>query len=279
MTSVPVYLMLSESIKQLGLYHPIFIHFPIVLFTVALICHLIAGIGKKGALFVGHWMIIAGTIMCLPALLSGLEASARFDPNDHYLETHKWLAFGTTAAGFIYSFLCIGALREKFHLPAIIYIALSVGLVSLISWTSDYGGLMTRTATPFSSRQVAEIQRIADPQDVSQFSAKQLEAYLQKTVSVHDVMPIFKTHKCAMCHSENFIDGFPIHFSEGENPESVFLPRNPDGSLKDIQNSAFYQTVILKNAMPLDNKNESLGLSVGERLLLLQWLENGAMTH
>jgi len=263
---------------KLGEFHPLLIHFPIVLFTAALICDLLAAWGKKGAFYTGHWMVFIGTLMCAPTILSGIYAADQFDPNNALVHTHKLLGYWTGAAGVIYSCLRIAAIAQKFIFPQSIYVGLSVILVALISWTGDYGGLITRGVTPFSSVSEPSNNPLVakDKPEVQQFSPPQLETFLKQNIGVSDVIPIFAKHRCFLCHTDNFSGGQPHNFSKGDDPSFIFLPRNPDGTLNDYSNSAFYQTVILKNLMPKNEANESIGLSVGERLILQQWVQNGA---
>lgn len=136
-----------------GDFHPLLVHFPIVLFSATLVCDLLYNMGKRGALYVGHWLLLAGTFMCIPTLWTGWEAAEAFDPADSYIYIHRLLAFSLGAGGLFYSFLRAGAMLGKWSLHPLGYIILSVMLVALTSYTSDYGGLITHGKTPFSSRE------------------------------------------------------------------------------------------------------------------------------
>lgn len=270
MDNLGVFLLLHSFLEiDWGGFHPIFIHFPIVLFSAALICDLF---NRKGAFYVGHWLIIAGSIMALPAILTGLEAAENFNSEDHYLYLHKVLGITAGVFGGIYAVLRIGVLYEKWALPQICYLILDVILVSLIYFTSDYGGLLTRPSTPFSTRE----KSFQDSEDLSELSRSQLLSYLQNKVGVEDVVPIFVKARCVQCHSRQFNGGYPVNFSIGKSPKDIFLPRNDKGELQDVENSPFYQTVILHNEMPKTHHGQSLGLSTADRFILLQWLNNNA---
>jgi uncharacterized membrane protein len=259
-----------------GSVHPVLLHFPIVLFCAALICDLLNGIGKPRALVVGHWMVIIGAIFCLPTILTGLAAAENFDPNDVYVFNHKWFGIATGIFAALYSVLRIGVLFEKWTFFPLVYVFCSVILVSLTLWTSDYGGLITRGKTPFSSREeFFPSKPFTDPEEVASYNPQELSQYLSRKISVENVIPIFTKYGCGHCHADNFIGGRPHNFSTADDPNQIFLPRNPDGSLNHFETSSFYKMVILNNKMPLKD-DESQGISLADRFILLQWLENGA---
>lgn len=134
-----------------GSFHPVLVHFPIVLFTAALICDLLNGIGKKSALVVGHWMVIVGALSAIPTVLSGLEASEGFDANDALIYKHYVMGLITLSYGLAYGALRFYQQYKDVQWPPLAYVVLSVILVSCTSMTSDYGGLITHGHTPFSS--------------------------------------------------------------------------------------------------------------------------------
>lgn len=259
-----------------GQFHPIFIHFPIVLFSCVLICDVLYTMNKKGAFYAGHWLALAGAIMFIPTILTGLEAAESFDSQDHYLYLHKILGFSSGIAGITYAVIRLLALYNKLTLKPFAYLIISLIIVSLIYWTSDYGGLMTRPSTPFSSRESSSTSIARDLPEVSNFTENKLVEYLESKIGVADVVPIFAKAKCVQCHSTNFDGGHPVNFSKGSSPENIFLPRNPDGTLKDLEHSLFYKIVVIQNAMPKDHQLQTIGLSDSDRLILLQWLKNNA---
>src|SRR5262249_48790840 len=126
---------------QIGGLHPIIVHFPIILFTLGLLCDLLNGIGKKAALPVAHWLIIAAAIACIPTFLTGWQAEEALSPDNAYIEQHHLMAFITTGVGMahaLFRFLCI---MRQWEIPALIYVACSVVTVLLIGITANYGAL------------------------------------------------------------------------------------------------------------------------------------------
>ena len=144
----------------------------------------------------------------------------------------------------------------KFVVPGWIFVGFSILLVALVSWTSDYGGLLVRPETPFSTREskevaiADEVPHVMHAQRSSGPSVEVLEGQLCRAVTVADVIPIFREHNCQKCHAKNFEDGKPKNFFVGKDSDHIFLARNPDGSLADITTSNFYHVVLVENAMP-----------------------------
>lgn len=134
--------------KQL---HDILLNFPILLFSAALVCDLLNGIGKTKALHVGHWLVILGAAFCLPTVLTGIGAAQHIDSMNQNLFIHKWLGFATTIFAIFYAICRTAALCGKGIFHPYIYIGLSVLLVALNLWTSDYGELISRKTTSLES--------------------------------------------------------------------------------------------------------------------------------
>lgn len=254
--------------EAIGRFHPVFLHFPIVLFTAALVCDLLNYFNKVKAFTAGHWFIIFGTLACIPTIVTGLAAAESFDPTDPILIKHLYLGYATGICGSLYAGLRISAMWWPLPLRPVHYVWLSILMVALVSWASDYGGLITRGVTPFSS---VELPRDSEKSvNFEAITSQELDAQLGHPITLQDVVPIFASHQCGQCHPGNFSNGFPQNFFvHGE--DGLFLEKHEDGSLKNYEDSVFYQTVILKNRMPLKT-----GLKLKDRLILLAWLRNGA---
>ncbi len=133
--------------QAIGEYHIVFLHFPIVLFTLALICDLRSFFMRQEDLTWGTWFLIGGVIACIPTIFTGLAAGASLDPNP-ILEKHETLAYTTAISASAYAGFRIAAMRWKIAFPIAFYVAFSVLLVALVSWTADYGGLVVRLKGP-----------------------------------------------------------------------------------------------------------------------------------
>lgn len=133
----------ATSLDQtIGQYHALFLLFPIIAFTGALICDLLNTFGIKKALTIGHWLIITGVLLCIPTIFTGEEAAMSFNPNDAMLAKHRFLGFATGVCSSLYAGLRISAMYWRLAIPPNLYLGLSILLVALVSWTSDYGALL-----------------------------------------------------------------------------------------------------------------------------------------
>lgn len=133
----------------LGIFHPVLVHFPIVLFTLTLICDLLYGMGKTPAFRVAHWMLFGGILMSIPTLVTGWEASESFPPHDPTVQKHMILAFTTVSYALLYGIFRYRALQKQWQIAPLVFVMLSVVLVVLTSWTSNYGGLLSHGVAIF----------------------------------------------------------------------------------------------------------------------------------
>lgn len=126
----------------IGQYHSLAVLLPIMIFTAVVICDLLYSFGKHKAFIIGHWLVIAGVISCMPAILTGLEAAQHFKPENNLLESHRWLGFATGISSSLYAGLRISTMLWKLPISKNWYLFMSILLLALVSWTSDYGILL-----------------------------------------------------------------------------------------------------------------------------------------
>lgn len=124
---------------MIGQYHSIVLHVPILLFFAALVADIMYYYGKERAVKVGHWLVIAAVVACIPTILTGLAAAMVMDPNDPILAKHQFLGYCTGVCGSLYAGLRISVMCWRLQLRPIYYLILSVSMVALVSWTSDSG--------------------------------------------------------------------------------------------------------------------------------------------
>lgn len=127
---------------QLGELHPIFVHFPIVLFMLGLLCDLLNGIGKKAALPVAHWMIIGAAIACIPTFITGMEAEEALPVDNAYIAQHHLMAFITSGVGMAHALFRYLSMQRQWEMPALVYVSCSVLTVLLVGITANYGSLV-----------------------------------------------------------------------------------------------------------------------------------------
>jgi|GEM_PF-4951413 len=130
----------------LGLWHPIMVHFPIVLFSLTLMLDMLQTMGFVDSPKPATWLLTLGVLFLIPTLISGWEASYAFPKEDPMVREHLIRALFLTPYALLYAIMRLFG-REA---PSIVYIGLSVVLVGLTYWTSNYGGILTHGETPFS---------------------------------------------------------------------------------------------------------------------------------
>lgn len=131
-----------------GLWHPIFVHFPIVLFSLTLFLDILYSWGKLESPQLGTWCFILGVIALIPTLISGWAASQSIPPKeDPILYSHMLRAFFLAPYTLLYLVLRLKVMPGS---QPILYVLLSFALVGLTYWTSNFGGLLTHGETPFS---------------------------------------------------------------------------------------------------------------------------------
>lgn len=127
------------QINALANWHPILVHFPIVLFSLTLMLDILAGL-RLITFKPGGWTLILGLFFLIPALISGWEASHGFPKEDPAVQSHMLRAFFLTPYAVLYAIMRLFGRPA----PALIYIALSLVLVGLTWWTSNFNGILSQ---------------------------------------------------------------------------------------------------------------------------------------
>ena len=267
---------------DLGPYHPITVHFPVALITFALVLDALRVFTKYRPFFViGHWTVIIGTILLVPPIITGLDAAASKDPFDLYISLHKNMAFATLGFSLFHSSIRGYALMRYYKelprkLHARWFLVVSTINMLLVSITGDLGGFLTHGSTPFIGARAAEEEVGKDPYNVRFFKPEELKDYLTKEITLNEVYPIFEKHSCRNCHVAQFFGENLEGFSTPDDGREAWLARNEEGAVENWEASPFYQSVILKNEMPMNENNQIIGMPERDRLILLLWLLNGA---
>ena len=129
--------------------HPIFVHFPIALLTVAFLFDSLAAILRKEDLErTGWWTLLAGSVGLAASVVSGLKAeeSVRISADvAGLLERHEQLAFFVAAvfgAILLWRTGTRTALPVRFRKAYFVLYLVGLGMLWLGAW---YGGLMVYT--------------------------------------------------------------------------------------------------------------------------------------
>ena len=131
----------------IGQWHSTMVHVPIVLFSLTLLLDMLYMMGLIDSPKFAKWTLALGTLFLVPTLITGWESSYNFPKEDPTVRSHMLRAFFLAPYAFLYTIMRLFGRQSH----TIIYIALSVVLVGLTYWTSDYGGILTHGSTPFKS--------------------------------------------------------------------------------------------------------------------------------
>lgn len=130
---------------QLGDFHPVILHFPIVLFFLALLFDFIYLIRKtEYASRLGHWIVICAATVAVPTVITGLFAKELGHENNPYVDIHQNWAIATLSYSVLHASFRIYALSAKRIFSTHLFVLSSLLNVIFISITAEYGSMITR---------------------------------------------------------------------------------------------------------------------------------------
>lgn len=260
-----------------GDLHPITVHFPVVLITVAITLDVASQLTRNKRIYsIASWFVIATIVSLIPTIWTGFEASYRFKGENTYVNLHMALGIMAFCGMVLNGILRLFYLYEYPILTQFYSIILNALAFFLLIITGDLGGVITHGRILFAERSEKPMDYYGlNPALARSAKPDKLEGILGKQIDVHDAMEIFRRQKCVTCHQQYFTDDRP-NFSVNKGDLKAWLPRDSNLQLVDWEKSPFYTIVIQKNRMPYDEHNSPIGLSWGDRLVLLEWLKNGA---
>lgn len=250
-----------EIIQFFGRLHPLILHLPIGILTIAFLMEWMSRKEKYKSLSdaVG-FSIFVGMGSAIFASISGYLLSWEGGYNEVILDRHQYLGI-TTAIVSVIVFLLHKKKRSKFGKK--FYFPIFGTLMALMGITGHYGGSLTHGSDfltePFSEENNSTVKVITDLD-----SALVFQDFIQ---------PILK-NKCVSCHNESKIKGDLLMttiegLKKGGKSGAFFTSGN-------IQNSLFLQRAYLplddKKHMPPKGKKQ---LTKNEIALLEWWVEEG----
>ena len=129
--------------------HPLVVHFPIALLTTFLILEILSLILKSESLKTGaSWMLYTGTIGTFVTVIAGFRAAGAVGHDEvihAIMETHEHLGLVVLVLAVILSLWRIFFKRKLAGSLWIVYLALSIIMVVVLSFGADLGGLMVYT--------------------------------------------------------------------------------------------------------------------------------------
>lgn len=174
------YLELPLLVSWLGHWHPLILHFPIVLILVTIIQY-----WRNDRDF--SWYLSLSTILTLVSAITGLLLSLEGGAKGDLIITHQWLGVSVAyIMGLWYWFSQIPSL------PKVYYKVIHSGLVVLIVLTGHYGGMVThgKEFLDFSFSRSEDITIISE----------------NPNIYTNIVQPVLD-NKCVSCHNSNKAKG------------------------------------------------------------------------
>ena len=124
---------------DLGQYHVVILHFPIVLFWTAFIYDALGAFFRVKSYPAAHWFVIIAAATAVLTVITGLIAFNSFEQNP-FVHLHRNWALTTFTFAFFYALYRLYLLRKKTMGPKYLLVLLSGITVALISITAEYGG-------------------------------------------------------------------------------------------------------------------------------------------
>ena len=129
---------------KIGDFHPMLLHFPIVLLITALVFDCLFLIGKFKDASVAHWIVIAAAALAIPTVITGLYAAEQGHLGHPNVLLHRNWALVTLAYSLGHAIFRTYLLKTKKLIPSYIFVIISLINVGLVSITAEYGGSVTR---------------------------------------------------------------------------------------------------------------------------------------
>ncbi|EAR00587.1 c-type cytochrome domain-containing protein [Maribacter sp. HTCC2170] len=241
------FLELSAIFAWLGRWHPVILHFPIVLLALSIFL----GLSKKN---VPQLLLTVTTISALITAISGFFLGAEISVKGDLLLRHQWLGSGVALLTVIWFWI----LRYELEYKSILKI-IQIVLIGLILLTGHFGGMLTHGEDFLTLPSSEESDKIPE----------------NPLIYEHIVGRIIK-EKCVSCHNPNKKKGQLVmtglsEILKGGEIGNTIVPTKPEESemIKRLH-------LPLENDehMPPDGKNP---LSENEIQILERWITLGAL--
>jgi len=252
---------------MIGRFHPVVLHFPIVLIILALILELL----RRGRLIgsadlVVTIILIAAAVTTVVAIGSGYLLYASGDYSGSLLQRHLWI--GVITGVCILSTVVLFFLFRHTNFSGLYFFGLLMSNAA-VAYTSHLGGALTH-GEDYLTEYIPLIRNDKD--------GERMKPESQMTVYEDMIAPVFEA-KCVSCHNENKAKGelsmasYGNLLKKGESGRQAVVPGNADSS-------ELYRRLLLPEAdedrMPPKGKTP---LTVPETELIRYWIASGAKTN
>ncbi|HLF36175.1 MAG TPA: c-type cytochrome domain-containing protein [Cyclobacteriaceae bacterium] len=243
------YIRFPGLIGYLGHFHPVILHFPIVLILAAIL-----NSWTKVKVY-QEFLLPLATIAALVTAITGFILSFEKDARGDLLLWHQWLGAGMAIASSLWYGLEYGSWKSK-YLVAFIKILMLPGIIV----AGHFGGMVTHGRdflTPDFAKSEPMVEIPDDPE-----------------IFTHAILPVLKD-KCITCHNPDKSRGGLVmadyaSFLKGGETGSAFIPGDPENS-----------ELIRRIQLPFDSEDhmppeDRTQLSSAEIQLLEHWIRAGA---
>ena len=235
-------------VKWIGHWHPLVLHFPIVLVLITIIQY-----WRKDEYF--SWYLNISTFLTLITATTGFLLSLESGSKSDLILTHQWLGIAVS-----YVMVFWYGLNQRIIQKKILTISIQGVLLFLIVITGHFGGMVTHGQDFLSFSNKNDQNTVIIPDDPVIFK--------------HIIQPILDS-KCSSCHNQNKSKGefvltdYASLLNGGKSGKSI--------DLNNFLNSSLLKRISLpiedeKHMPPVDEKQ----LTDNENALLLSWIKKGA---
>lgn len=253
-----------------GRFHPLFVHLPIGLMTMAAILELVGWLTGKTTNYSKAIAItyLMGFLTGMLTIASGLMLAGEGGYDRETLNTHKLLGFAVV----LMSMLAYLAKIRSWVPSAKFSVGLSALLLVVVSMTGHLGGVLTH-GEGYLTRYAPEfIKRFTNDKKQNQIG---LVSMHKDSIQIYDHMikPIFEA-KCVSCHGLDKSSGgldlssFDDLFKEAETTHPIVKGH--------ADKSGIFNRVSLPNTSEKFMPPTGQPLTYGEMELLKWWIEQGA---
>lgn len=243
------FLDIPSIVYYIGRFHPVVLHFPIVLLLVAVIY---SWLSEKTHLDI---LISTSVLMALITAISGFLLSLERGNRGELLTWHQWLGISVTFFAVIWKILEDLKAGNRFIIGSV-----KVLIIITIIVTGHYGGMVTHGKNFLSLALDKKSNRKVIPENPNIYQ--------------HLVLPILND-KCASCHNSNKAKGGLIltdynSMLNGGESGPGFIPDDPEAGelLRRIQLPADHE-----DHMPPEDKSQMLESEIS---LMKEWIAQGA---
>jgi predicted CXXCH cytochrome family protein len=245
------YLILPTFVQWIGHWHPLILHFPIVLILVTILQH-----WRKDEHF--EWYLGITSLLTFLTAITGFLLSLEGDAKGNLILAHQWQGIGTAYLMGIWYWL-----DQWKPVRAFFPVLLQGVLIVLIVITGHFGGMVThgKDFLTFGFKDKTDRQRLPD----------------NPIIYAHIIQPILN-EKCVSCHNPNKSKGKLVL-----TDYASILKGGESGQAVDPQNSA--NSLVLSRILlpPEDDEHmpprDEKQLTDNEMILLSEWIEQGADEH